>query len=92
MNQCKTDNIELLKIIKRLTEEEIRQRDMKAKEMNIKLGHFPYRKTINMFDFDFQPGIDRNKIMDLMTLRWHFKFLCGWGYPLNICVVPFSCM
>ncbi|MCI9094578.1 MAG: ATP-binding protein [Coprobacillus sp.] len=70
MNQCKTDNIELLKIIKRLTEEEIRQRDMKAKEMNIKLGHFPYRKTINMFDFDFQPGIDRNKIMDLMTLRF----------------------
>lgn len=70
MNQCQTDNIELLKIIKKLTEEEIKQRDKKAKEMNIKLGHFPYRKTINMFDFDFQPGIDRNKIMDLMTLRF----------------------
>lgn len=70
MNQCKTDNVELLKIIKKLTEEEIRQRDMKAKEMNVKLGHFPYRKTIHMFDFDFQPGIDRNKIMDLMTLRF----------------------
>ncbi|HBG7265061.1 TPA: IS21-like element helper ATPase IstB [Clostridioides difficile] len=70
MNQCKTDNIELLQIIKKLTEEEIKQRDRKAKEMNIKLGHFPYRKTIHMFDFDFQPGIDRNKIMDLMTLRF----------------------
>ena len=70
LDQCTIDNVELLKILKKLTSEEIRQREHKAKEMNIQLGHFPYRKTINMFDFDFQPGIDKNKIMDLMTLRF----------------------
>ena len=70
MEQSQIDNTKLLNVLKNLTDEEIKQRDKTAMEMNIKLGHFPYFKTINMFDFDFQPSIDKNKIMDLMTLRF----------------------
>lgn len=70
LDRCTADNVEVIRILKDLTDQEIRARDIKAKEMNIKLSHFPYRKNINMFDFDFQPSIDKNKIMDLMTLRF----------------------
>lgn len=70
LKQCKTDNTEVIKLLKRLSEQEIKARDIKAQEINVKVSHFPYRKTINMFDFDFQPSIDKNKIMDLMTLRF----------------------
>ncbi len=36
----------------------------------VKVAHFPFLKEIKDFDFDFQPSIDKTKIMDLMTLRF----------------------
>ena len=37
-------------------------------ESNIKVAHFPYIKEIK--DFDYQPSINKNIIMDLVTLRF----------------------
>ena len=31
---------------------------------------FPFRKTMEEFDFPFQPSIDKSVINDLMTLRF----------------------
>jgi DNA replication protein DnaC len=31
-------------------------------------ARFPYRRTVNEFDFDFQPTIDRKLVADLATL------------------------
>ncbi len=45
-------------------------RDTRAKEINISISNFPYKKSIEDFDFDFQPGLSKSKIMDLMTLRF----------------------
>lgn len=39
-------------------------------ESNIKVAHFPYIKEIKDFDFDYQPSINKNIIMDLVTLRF----------------------
>ena len=36
----------------------------------IKTAAFPYRKTIEDYDFQFQENIDRKKIEDLATLRF----------------------
>lgn len=36
----------------------------------VKVANFPYLKEIKDFDFNFQPSVDKNKIMDLMTLRF----------------------
>lgn len=35
-----------------------------------RLAHFPVAKTLEQFDFSFQPGIDEKKIRDLTTLRF----------------------
>lgn len=64
------NNQALINLLTNLTSEEIKARDKRAKEINISISNFPYKKTIKDFDFDFQPSLNRNKIMDLMTLRF----------------------
>jgi DNA replication protein DnaC len=36
----------------------------------MRFAHFPFRRTIDEFDFDFQPSIDRKVVEDLATLRF----------------------
>lgn len=37
-------------------------------ESNIKLANFPFKKTMDDFDFAFQPGINRKEVMELQNL------------------------
>lgn len=53
-----------------LTNAEIAFRDERAKRINITVSSFPYIKTINDFDFSYQPTISKAKIQDLATLRF----------------------
>ena len=47
----------------------------------VKVANFPYLKEITEFDFNFQPSLDKTKMMDLMTLRFIEKaeniIFCG---------------
>ncbi len=43
---------------------------MKTKGKSFKKGEFTIKKTINDFDFGFQPKINRTEILDLCTLRF----------------------
>ena len=36
----------------------------------LRYARFPYRRTIDEFDFDFQPSVDRKLVADLATLRF----------------------
>lgn len=36
----------------------------------MRYARFPYRRTIDEFDFDFQPSVDRKTVADLATLRF----------------------
>ena len=53
-----------------LTSAEIAFRDERAKKINITVSHFPYIKTIKDFDFSYQPTINKDQIMDFMSLRF----------------------
>ena len=53
-----------------LTQEEIKDLNIRASEGIIKAAGFPFRKTIEEFDFDFQEGINRREVEDLATLRF----------------------
>lgn len=70
LDKAELDNMIFIKTLKALTEAEINYRNDRVKDTNISKANFPYRKNINMFDFGFQPSLDRNRIMDLMTLRF----------------------
>lgn len=64
-----------------LTEKEMDFRTEQAITGCVKVANFPYLKEIKEFDFNFQPSIDKAKIMDLMTLRFLEKneniIFCG---------------
>ena len=59
-----------LDAIYELTELEMGFRKEQAIKGCVKVANFPFLKEINEFDFGFQPSLDTNKIMDLMSLRF----------------------
>lgn len=53
-----------------LLEEEISFKQQRNLQIRIQMAQFPFRKTIEQFDFAFQPSIDKRKIEELSTLRF----------------------
>ena len=49
-----------------LQEEEARKR--RSLQTRLKLSKLPYRKTLDEFDFEFQPSINKETIAELATL------------------------
>jgi len=49
---------------------EWRGRHSRAVESRFKLARFPFVKTIEQFDFSFQPSIDRKVVRELTSLRF----------------------
>jgi len=70
LNESQIDNDQFIRQLNRLFDMEIMYRDERAKNMNVRVANFPSIKRIEDFDFSFQPTLDRNKIMDLKTLRF----------------------
>lgn len=53
-----------------LLEEEIKYKDVRASEGIIKASNFPFRKTLNDYDFAFQPSVSENQIRELSNLSF----------------------
>ncbi|SHH90160.1 DNA replication protein DnaC [Caloranaerobacter azorensis DSM 13643] len=53
-----------------LTKLEIKLKEEKATNACVKVANFPFIKTLDNFDFTFQPSINQDKIRDLHTLRF----------------------
>lgn len=53
-----------------LLEEEINFRQERAVKMRLKLAKFPVVKTIDDFDFAFQPDLDRESVLKLFNLSF----------------------
>lgn len=54
----------------KLTNYEIDVREQNMTQAMVKVGAFPHRKEITDFNFDFQPSINRQQILDFLTLRF----------------------
>lgn len=64
------NNLSIVDILKELTDKEIEFREDRAAQINLTISNFPYHKTINDFDFSYQPNINKNQILDLCSLRF----------------------
>ena len=53
-----------------LSNYEIAAKSERAMAACIQVANFPFLKEIEDFDFDFQPGINKQQILDLSTLRF----------------------
>jgi len=59
-----------MEILDHLLEEEVKGMRSRNIEMRLRYSGIPFRKTVEQYDFSFQPSIDRNTINDLLTLRF----------------------
>lgn len=51
-----------------LTNKEIEYRDERASQIQVTVSAFPYKKEISDFDFDYQPSINKQQILELNNL------------------------
>lgn len=56
--------------LRELLEVENGERKRRSEETRMKLSRLPHRKTIDDFDFNFQPGIDTRQMKELATLAF----------------------
>jgi len=63
-------NMSYLDFLRGLIEEATTAQDTRIVNGRIKAAHFPYLKTVEQFDFSFQPSLSRQKIADLAALRF----------------------
>jgi DNA replication protein DnaC len=59
-----------MEILDHLLSEEVKSKRSREYEAKLRYSGFPFRKTIEKFDFIFQPSIDRSVINDLLTTRF----------------------
>lgn len=65
---ARDDDITYLDFLHNLLAEEESARKRRSEQTRLKLSKLPSRKTLDEFDFDFQPSIDRDMINELSTL------------------------
>lgn len=54
-----------------LIQEAMQAQEDRLVERRIKAARLPYLKTLEQFDFKFQPSVSRQKVADLVTLRFN---------------------
>ena len=58
LDEINKENIPFLDALFTLTEQEIEFQEQRASEFNIRIAGFPFIRTLDEFDFDFQPSIN----------------------------------
>ena len=64
----KNNDISITDVLYELTTKELEYRDERASQIQITVSAFPFKKEILDFDFNYQPSINKNEILELNTL------------------------
>jgi DNA replication protein DnaC len=59
-----------LSFLDELLEEEVARKDQRRLETTLKVSGLPFAKSIDEYDFTFQPKLDRQKVMSLFDLTF----------------------
>ena len=70
IHKTNKENKSLTESLNYLLEEEIKYKDNRAAEGIIKSANFPFRKTLEDYDFSFQPSVNENQIKELSSLSF----------------------
>jgi len=64
------DKINIVDVLDHIFNTEAKAKKVRAVENQIQMSGFPFKKTMEMFDFSFQPSIDKSQIDELCTMRF----------------------
>ena len=65
--QAVDDNLSHAEFLFRLLSDEVERRDHKQLDQRLRRASFEHRKTLEDFDFAFNPGVPKTKVIDLAT-------------------------
>ncbi len=64
------DKLNIVEVLDHIFSEEAKSKRRRAYEKQIQMSGFPIKKTLDDFDFSFQPSIDKRQIDELATMRF----------------------
>ena len=64
------DNLNIVEVLDHIFSEEAISKRRRAYEKQVQMSGFPIKKTLEEFDFNFQPSIDKRQIEELATMRF----------------------
>jgi len=70
LRQAAERDLSALDVLDALLADEVAARQERSISVRTKLAHFPVSKTLDSFDFDAQPNLDRRVIKELQTLAF----------------------
>ena len=70
IHKTSKENKTLTESLNYLVSEEINYKNNRAAQGIIKAANFPFRKTIEDYDFSFQPSVNENQIRELNNLSF----------------------
>ena len=70
LEEAAAKELSYVELVDRLLEAEVVARAERTQETKLRLARFPFRKSIDAFDFAFQPSVDKKQMRELLTLRF----------------------
>ncbi|MDX1359506.1 MAG: IS21-like element helper ATPase IstB [Clostridia bacterium] len=70
LEQAIKEKTGIVEVLDHIFAQEAIYKKQKTANTRIQMAGFPFRKTLEDFDFDFQTSIDKGQIMDLATMRF----------------------
>jgi len=64
------NKLSFLEGLLKLTESQVERKNINLMNHAVKMAGFPHYRDIKDFDFNFQPSINKNEIMDYLSLRF----------------------
>ncbi len=83
--EAAAQNRTYLEFLDGLLQEELSAKHDRFIRMKTRMAHLPYHKTLDQFDFGFQPSVEERRIRDLATLRFvehQENLVFFWGRPV----------
>ena len=70
LERAVAENLNIVEVLDHIFSEEAKSKRRRAYEKQIQMSGFPIKKTLDDFDFSFQPSIDKRQIDELATMRF----------------------
>lgn len=70
LERATKEKINIVEVLDYIFGSEAKAKRQRAAEAQVKVSGFPFLKTIDSFDFTFQPTIDKSQIEELCTMRF----------------------
>lgn len=70
VNEATEDNLSFIELLLRLLNDEVERRENKMLEQRIQRAHFEHAKTLEDFDFHFNPELPKAKIVNLFSCNF----------------------